>query len=256
MMKRFRYVLATVLALPMVSQADIITFDFTGRLIVAGSDGSILTNNGNTYTPVAASLTYDTVSGIGSSDLSITMSEQWNGAYATFHDISMSLQAGTNQISGQVGVDWSGNTNMPLHIEWDATGLLNAIGYGLQAGDVLSGSDLYHDANGNGVQDPGEFLSNINSATPYSSSLEDAYYATYYGTANPDPQGPAPLAATSNSMGLTSGPFLGIRGYFDIGSGNSMHVVSVSPVPLPAAFWLLGSGLVGLIAMARRRPAA
>ena len=46
---------------------------------------------------------------------------------------------------------------MPLHIEWDATGLFNAIALGLQVGDVLSGSDLYFDANGNKVQVAGEY---------------------------------------------------------------------------------------------------
>ncbi len=255
-MKNFLSVLVISLASPTISFADVITFDFTGRLIVADPTGSILTNAGSTYTPIAASLTYDTLSGVGTSALSITMDEAWNGSIATFHDISMIHSPGSNTITGQVGVDWGGNFDMPLHIEWDATGLLNAIGYGLQAGDVLSGSTLYHDANGNGVQDPGEFLTDINSALPYSSSLEDTYYWNNFGILNPDLQGPAPLAATSNSLGLTSGPFQGIRGYFDIGSGNSMHVVSVSSVPVPAAVWLFGSGLMGLIAMGRRKSAA
>jgi len=61
---------------------------------------------------------------------------------------------------------------MPLDIKWDATGLFNAINYGLQAGDVISGSTLYHDTNANGVFDPGEFLANVNSATPYSDILQ------------------------------------------------------------------------------------
>lgn len=244
---------ALSLAMPAIAQADIITFDFTGRLIVADMFGNIMTNGGSTYTPIAASLTYDTVTGLGSSDLSITMSDAWNGAYATFYGISMSYVEGTNTIVGQMSVDWGVNTGMPLHIEWDATGLLAAIDHGLQPGDVLSGSTLYHDANGNQVQDPGEYIMDIGSVTPYSSSLEDAFYWNNYYMTNPDPQGPAPLAATSGSLGLTDGPFTGIRGYFDIGSGNSMHVISVSAVPVPAAVWLFGSGLAGLFVTARRK---
>ena len=237
--------------LPATSQADVITFDFTGRLVVVDPSDNLFTNAGLTYTPIAASLSYDTVTGFGSSDLSITMDQAWNGSIATFHDISMS-QTGANLITGSLQVDWGGGINMPLHIEWDATGLFNAIGFGLQAGDVLSGSDLYYDANGNGVQDPGEFRENINSATPYSSIYEDAYYG---GTgSNPDPQGPAPMAATSNSLGLDgTTPFPGFRGYLDIGSGNSMHVASVESVPVPAAVWLFGSGLLGLLGVARRK---
>ena len=232
------------MTLPLSVQADIINFDFTGRLIVAGPDGSILINNGLPYTPIAASLSYDTLAGIGNSSLSITMNDFWD-APATFHDISMTHNAGTNTINGQVLVDWNGNYNMPLHVEWDATGLLNAIDMGLQAGDKLSGTNLFRDFNNDGVWDASEWIADINSATPYSDSLQ---------LSSASQQGPAPLAATSGSLGFDStAPFTGIRGYFDIGSGNSMYVTSVSAVPVPAAVWLFGSGLVGLIGFARRK---
>lgn len=253
-MKNYLYALGITLVLPAVSQADVITFDFTGGLVVADGGGNILLNQGQPYTPIAASLTYDTVSGLGSSGLSISMSDPFFDIPATFHDISMSHQSGTNLITGQVLVNWGVNSNMPLHIEWDATGLFNAINYnnGLHVGDVLSGSDLYHDANGNGVQDFGEFLTDISSAVPYSDTLQ--LRTSYIGP--PNLQGSAPLAATSGSIGLdASTPFSGIRGYFDIGSGNSMHVTSVSNVPVPAAVWLFGSGLLGLFGIARRKKA-
>lgn len=238
--KKSAYVIGMCL-LPIVSQAAIINFDFTGRLIVADASGTIV---GPAYTPIAASLTYDTVTGIGGGNLSITMNNFFLDQAATFRDITMTRKVGTNLIGGQVLVDWGSNIGMPLDIEWDATGLFNAIDYGIQAGDVLSGTDLYRDANGNKIQDAGEFLFDISSATPYSDSLQLDPFNT---------QGPAPMATTSASLGLTSEPFLGIRGYFDIGSGNSMYVNSVSAVPVPAAVWLFGSGLIGLIGIARRK---
>lgn len=239
------------LILPAASQAAMITFNFTGGLVVANPLGEIAINNGSPVTPIAASLTYDTITGIGSSGLSITMSDPFLGMPATLHDISMTHQSGSNLIAGQVLVDWAGTLNMPLHIEWDATGLLNAINYGLQEGDVISGTNLYHDANANGVFDSGEFLANVFSATPYSDTLQSqqGYNAL---------QGSAPMAATSGSLGLGNAtPFPGFRGYLDIGSGNSMHVVSVvTTVPIPAAVWLFGSGLLGLLGVARRRKAS
>ncbi|MEE9492592.1 MAG: VPLPA-CTERM sorting domain-containing protein [Gammaproteobacteria bacterium] len=242
MKRQLQSVLLGALLLPAIAAAEVITFDFTGRLVVAGSTGGIISGNASGFTPIAASLIYDTDSGIGNSSLSITLTEGFLGSPATFHDISMSSQTGSNLISGNVLVDWDGNFDMPLDIEWDASGLFNAIDYGLQAGHVLSGSDLYFDSNGNGIQDTGEFIQDIASATPYSDSLLT------------NVQGPAPLAATVNSQGLgQSTPFPGIRGYFDIGSGNSMHVTAVSSVPVPAAVWLFATGLLGLLGVARRK---
>ena len=132
--KKLTGVLGFCLMLPSVTQADVINFNFTGGLVVADEFGTIIiTNNGSAITPIAAMLTYDTVSGLGSSGLSLTMSGGFWSSPATIHDISM-YQSGSNQITGQVLVDWNNTANMPLNIEWDATGLFNAINYALRAG--------------------------------------------------------------------------------------------------------------------------
>ena len=52
---------------------------------------------------------------------------------------------------------------------------------------------------------------------------------------------------------MIDGPFPGLIVNFDIGSGNSLTVLSVSEVPVPAAIWLFGSGLLGLIGISRRK---
>ena len=230
--------------LPTVSQASLINFDFTGRLVVVG-DGIIV---GPAYTAIAASLEYDTVSGIGSSSMSIVMSDFYLGAPATFHAITMTRQVGTNLIDGSILVDWNGTDNMELFVQCDATGLFNAIDYGLQAGDVLSGTDLYHDNDASGTFTAGDtYLADVGSAaTPYSDTLQ---------LLPTDMQGATPLAGTAESIGFIDGPFPSIQGMLDIGSGNSLHVTSVSAVPVPAAVWLFGSGLLGLIGVARRKKA-
>jgi hypothetical protein len=242
-------------SLPSVASASIITFDFTGRLTVTNAVGGLVPNpslptpdypNGSPQTPIAASLTYDSDIGISSSTLTVTIGEWW-GSPAVAHDITTLSMNGT-LINGQLLGDWAGNYNMHILFQWDAAGLINAINYGLQVGDKLSGNSLYRDYNHDHVYDPSELLTaNLGSATPYSDALISGMGVPL--------QGYAPLAATAASQGFTDGPFPGFKVYLDIGSGNSMYVTSVSSVPVPAAAWLFGSGLLGLIGMAHRKAA-
>jgi hypothetical protein len=49
---------------------------------------------------------------------------------------------------------------------------------------------------------------------------------------------------------MIDGPFAGFNANFDI---TAVHINQVTDVPVPAAVWLFGSGLVGLAGVARRR---
>lgn len=240
-------------ALPNVSAASIITFDFTGRLtvvmsgqVISNSSAATLSDPTGVQTPINASLTYDTDIGVTSSTLSVSMGDWW-GSPATIHNITTTTISGTTIDALLLG-DWNGNYDMPAHIQWDASGLMNAISYGLQVGDKLSGNSLYRDYNSDHVYDPSELLTaNLGSVTPYSDTLIAGMGVPlqYY----------APLAATSATQGFSDGPFTGLKLYLDIGSGNSMYVTSVSSVPIPAAVWLFGPGLLGLIGFAKRKKA-
>lgn len=259
--------------LPAVSQASIITFDFTGRLTVTDPTGNIVIGGGSgspdpfgLQAAIHSTFTYDTAAGFGFGDLIISPLTYF-GMDTQFHSISMNKIEGTNYVLGNMLVDFGPNIGLPVSLVWDATGLLNAIDYGLQAGDVISGTTLKR---------AGSPDYDVNSVIPAS----DGYNYNGY-IVN---QGPAPLATTTfntstlcvpgvdcigNAMsgGLSfiddgiagspqiDGPFPGMQVSIDIGSGNSLTVLSVSSVPVPAAVWLFGSGLIGLIGLARRKKA-
>jgi len=239
------------------ASASIFEFHFTGQYTLVGVDGSIADRQA-----IESTLTYDEASGSGfTGALSIANFDTF-GATASIYDISLQRYGDTNLIVGNMLADWNVNYGLPVSMVWDATGLFSAIDFGLQAGDVISGTNLKR----NGV-----VVADVNSATPAS---DNAQYD----------QGPAPLAMTSwnteslctpgvdcinNALSggapsiddgiagspMLDGPFPGFNINFDIGSGNSLTVTQVSTVPVPAAAWLFGSGLMGLVGFARRKKA-
>ena len=230
-------------------QSAVIGFHFTGNMMVVDPNGGVITNLGKPLSPISANLNYNTETGVGGSDMSITMAGDFWSSPAIFHDITLQYDGASNSINGSILVDWNGNTDMSMHVNWDATGFLNAINSGLEVGDTISGTILNKDTTGDGFFDTSI---DVSSALPYSDSL----------LVNSVLEGPAPLAATETSLGLGydidgnfigGTPFDGIKGLINIGSGNSLTVTSVSAVPVPAALWLFGSGLIVLAGLVKRK---
>ena len=247
-------VLSSVLLAAPVSAA-VYEFHFTGKYTLLDPVGGYMDQQS-----ISSTLTYDAGLGAGfSANLSIENFDT-HGATATVHDISLQRHGATNLVIGNMLVDWNVTAGMPISMVWDATGLFNAIDLGLQAGDVISGTYLKRN---------GQTIADVGSAIPASDALGLN-------------QGPAPLAVSTwntttlctpgvDCMGnalsggapfsddgiggspLIDGPFTGLNINFDIGSGNSLTVLSVSEVPVPAAVWLLGTGLIGLFGVARRK---
>lgn len=245
------------------SSAAIYEFHFTGQYTLVDNRGAAMDQQ-----PISSTLTYDDAANTGfSAGMTISDFDTF-GHTANIHDISLQRYQGTNLIVGNMLGDWNGNEGVPISMVWDASGLFNALDYGLQAQDVISGTYLKRN---------GTVIADVGSATPASDGM-----TIYSGTVLD--QGPAPLAMTTlNTTALCSpgadcignpvsgggpftddniagsplidSPFAGLNVNFDIGSGNSLTVLSVSEVPIPAAAWLFGSGLLGLIGMAWRRTA-
>lgn len=254
--------LALLTALPGLASADTYTFDFTGRMTVAS--GPFLITDGTSefdgyQTPINASLTYDTETGLGSSSLSLTTSNLFLGWAPTFHDITISRIGTTNLFNGQFLTDWGGIYNMSTHIEWDATGFMNAVNSGqLQVGDKISGDVLFRDVNNDHTYSQ-VVISSLGSGTPFADVLiEQSRVDSEMSFVNYTPQYHAPLAATSGTQGLTDGPFAGVKVYMDIGSGNSLYVTSITAVPEPESWGMLlaGLGLVGAAAQCRKQTKA
>ncbi len=262
------FIFATLLSSALLStpvSAAIYEFHFTGQYTLLDPIGNYADQQA-----ISSTLIYDDNSGSGfSAGMTITNFDTF-GATASIYDITLQREANTNFIIGNMLVDWSGATGIPLSMVWDATGLFNAIDFGLQAGDVISGTNLKR----NGV-----IIADVNSATPASDGV-----ATNISPGSFLNQGPAPLAVTTwntttlctprvDCMGnalsggapffddgisgsaLIDGPFPDFNVSFDIGSGNSLTLLNVSTVPVPAAVWLFGSGLIGLIGFTRRKTA-
>jgi len=254
---RSALLLALSAALPDLANADTYTFNFTGRMTI-DLGGNVVTGGSAEFdsyqTPISASLTYDTVTGLGDSPLSITLDNAFLDASATFHDISITRIGTTNLFNGALLADWNGSLNIPFQIQWDATGFLNAVNSGaLAVGDKISGDVLHRDVNNDHTYSQ-VVISSLGSATPYADALVANAMANNGDVPiNYTPQYYAPLAATSASAGVTSGGLQGVKVYLDIGSGNSLYVTSITAVPEPETYAMLlaGLGLVGM--MARRR---
>ena len=242
--------------------AAILDFHFTGQYTLVSPSGVVMDQQS-----ISSTLTYNSGSGTGSSPTLIINNFDTFGATASIYSISLNRVAGTNYIIGNMLADWNVNFGVPLSMVWDASGLINAIDFGLQAGDVISGTSLQR--NGNTIFDVG-------SATPASDGLP--FSAGFLN------QGPAPLAVTTlntatlctpavDCLGnpisggapftddliagspMIDGNFIGLNVNFDIGSGNSLTVISINAVPAPGAVWLFGSGMLGLVGIARRKKA-
>ena len=277
-------VIAT-LGLPAAAEADTINMSWSGTLTMLNNDGAFLVNtdpypsnawDGN-RTAVAGSLSYDTVTGAGSGTI-VSFSFCGSGD-AVF--TSMSLQkigdgAGGpgSLVLGNMLWNWNANNGIPVSIVWDASGLLSAVAGGLSGGQMITGGALPASDNTDTIAGAGGSTYPIGPAllatTVWDTTLvgpacafDPQVGSTCFGRS---PSGTLPLVTdtvvdtTNGDLGvggtpMPAPPFPGFNMNIDILSAQVTDIVTPSAVPIPAAVWLFGSGLVGLVSLARRKRA-
>jgi hypothetical protein len=267
--------------------ATIIEMSFTGAFTMLDPAGAPFNNTAPSIqddgwygwrSAVSGSMTLNTVTGAGTGTFS-SFSFAANGlAVATAMTVQMIGDGMGNPVGtlvlGNMGFNWGGNNGIPVSIVLDASGLLNTLTNPLcVVGCIVNGLGA-SPASNNAVFGTGK--------NTYTLPLGPAPIATttwnttdigavVLGT---NPSGTLPLIADTvvntkcdvtvapfNCTGLggspmKAGPFNSWNANFDILSLEVTGISLLPPpeaVPIPAAAWLFGSGLLGLAAVARRK---
>jgi len=229
-------------------EAAVLDFDFDGLFTMTNGSGSPTQNTSYPYygdttwgygkrTQVTGTLTFDTDTGVGTG--TIAPFEFFASGPIVFHDFVINAigdGAGGpgSLIMGNMLFDWKA-TNISLEIVLDAAGLFGAVVGGMAVGDTVSGVG----------------------ATAATENMPGNL-----------PMGPVPIATTTydadgvNITGddgiggspMDNGPFSGFNMNFDMTSVTMTANSSV--IPVPAAAWLFGSGILGLAGFAGSRKSA
>ena len=241
------------------TQAAVINMDFDGLFTVLSSSGAVLQNTSYPYygdttwgyglrTQINGTLQFDTDTGYGTG--TVAPFEFYDGGPAVIS--SMELQAiGNGLMIGNIGFDWKANPTVQSLIVLDGSGLFGAMAGGLPpVGTVLDQASCAGLPCATPASDTAKGVADIGPAPIVTSSYNVAG-ATGAGTTL------AQLTlGTDDGIGgspMDNGPLDGFNFNFDITSVMVLPGGYPPPVPVPAAFWLFGSGLLGLISVTRRR---
>jgi hypothetical protein len=276
--------------LPQPAAAAVVTFSWAGMTTMLDPVGAALSDPyapkgaDPHHTPISGTLTYDTASGTGTA-YSIPFYFFGNPMPTVLH--SLSIQA-IGDGAGNPGALWlmngllnfGGANSMPYSVVLDAGGLLAALPSSLYVGATIDGAGVRPAADGTyvGLGYPGTTDGYLDlGPVPIATTKWNVTPTCPPGGGNSgacinDPaSGALPLIADtvgnaydynalfmggdgSNDPGIGGSPFLaGPFENFSMNLNFTGLTVSAVVVPVPAAAWLLGAGLVGLIGVARRR---
>jgi len=273
-------------------QSAVLTFDWNGNFTMLYPDGDwssagnflvnddalaaevAASNAGEPYnyyagnrTPITGTMMFDTDTGNGSA--TIEGFDFFTGGIAVPHDITFQSigdgfgSAGSLLLTSML-LDWSSASEHFIQLVWDGAGLFAALP-AMQQGDtvnqlscaevgsgcVVAGSDgvLYSGSQ----SDPAYFPMGAIPVATTTYNVNEAGTGigggTYLGI-----QGTAVYAADDNIAGspMDSSSLPGFNASFDMTS-VTLTSAGISNVPVPAAIWLFGSGLIALSGFSRRR---
>lgn len=272
-------------------------FGMSGNFSWLDSNGAILSNTGMAkgvngfLTPVSGTLVLEMTSGVVSGG-GLSIAPFWflgnsPGEDYDLHDSSIvgigdGMGGSGPLLLGNMLFDWNGNSNIPLSIVWDASGVLGAIGSGISVGGIVSGVGASPSVDGTYSSPTFGYIAQ--GPTPLATT--DWNITPLCSTASPgdgsclgaNPSGSLPLIAdiapNANRYDLSTstyedllgdgtgiggnpmidGPFTGLNFNFDINTLTLQSVIIVdNVVPIPAALWLFGSGLAILVTVSKRK---
>ena len=249
--------LATLLNVS-TSQAAVIDMNYDGLFTWLDPAGGAGANTSYPYygdptwgygfrTQISGALQFNTDTGNGSATVNpFEFLNAPNPPHAVISNYE--LQAiGNNLLLGNMNFEWNGS-HITVQVVLDGSGLFAGL-------STAAAGDIY---------DATSCTTSGACATPASNDIRNGEY----------PIGPVPVATSSfNTTGQTgfgttlsqlslgtddgiggspqdNGPFEGFSYNFDM---TSITVTNVSAVPVPAAAWLFGSGLLTLMSFSRRR---
>ena len=208
---------------------------------------------------ITGSMSFDTATGASTATVDNFL---YSGTLALVHDFTLTaigdgLGGAGTLVLGAMLVDWGSPGNIPVYLVGDAGGFFGAGPY--SAGQVIdSGSTSTSDAAvvaspfgplvgeicGGGAEDGGA------AGCPFAMTTLDANQDAFGNLVD----GGFPLSDDGISgTPMATFPFLDHNANFDV---TEMVITSViSDVPVPAAVWLFGSGLLGLLGVSRRKQA-
>jgi hypothetical protein len=271
---------ASAMAMPTNVSADIIEMTWSGHFTMINPTGTGAQVNADSpgdawyglRSDVSGTMTFNTSMGTGTG--TVVPFSFFGGGAATASSITFvaignggidcggpgvhtSTPCGPGTlVLGNMGFTWGPTTGIPVSLVMDAAGMFGALGAGVSVSSNITGGTFAatenFDFNPNTDPTKTKFLP-MGAGPVVSTTWNTTTIAP--GTVGTNPSGTLPLITDSiGGTPMPDGPFPANNANFDI---MSIHVTNIIPdVPIPAAVWLFGSGLLGLAGIARRRKKA